>query len=302
MNLRGNDVALLSMTGFGEARDQPDGYAISVEARTVNSRYFKLHLRTTDGYGALESHIDKVIREYVKRGTIHCNIRIRHLGTADDYRLNTGVLNQYVDQLQKVAASRDLDEVLRLEPLASLPGVVEELSADAQEASVIWPLVEPTLRSGLEQLSKMRGVEGDALATDLNEQCSDVEAALSKVEARVPQVAESYRRRIHEKVNEALSSLNVTVEPADLVREICLFTDRSDISEEIVRLRSHLSQFDEAMQLKESAGRKLEFICQEMSRETNTIGSKANDSEISLQVVEIKTALERIREQIQNVQ
>ncbi|MCG8449476.1 MAG: DUF1732 domain-containing protein, partial [Pirellulales bacterium] len=111
-----------------------------------------------------------------------------------------------------------------------------------------------------------------------------------------------YRQRITERVNEATSSLNVTVEPADLVREICLFADRSDISEETVRLRSHLNQFDQAMQLKESAGRKLEFICQEMGRETNTIGSKGNDTEISRQVVEIKTALERIREQIQNVQ
>ncbi len=290
------------MTGFGEARDQQDGYAVSVEARTVNSRYFKLHLRTTEGYGALESQIDTVIRQFVKRGTVHCNVRIVHMGTTDDYRLNTNVLNQYVDQLQEVAATRDLDEVLRLEPLASLPGVVEELSTEAQEASEIWPLVEPTLHKALKKLSQMRGVEGEALAVDLNDQCQTVSSSLEGIESRVPQVAENYRQRIQERVNEALASLNVTVEPADLVREICLFADRSDISEEIVRLRSHLKQFDEAMQLQDSAGRKLEFICQEMARETNTIGSKANDSEISQQVVEIKTALERIREQIQNVQ
>lgn len=295
-------MALLSMTGFGEARDERDGYAFSVEARTVNSRHFKLHLRTTDGFGALESNIDKVIREYVRRGTIHCNVRIRHLGAADDYRLNVGVLNQYLDQLQHIAANRDLNEVLHLEPLASLPGVVEELSTEAQDANTIWPLVEPTLRAAMEQLGKMREVEGEALAADLQEQCRTVASALEIVEKRAPHVAEHYQHRITERVNDALSSLNVTVEPADLVREICMFADRSDISEETVRLRSHLSQFDEAMQLTESAGRKLEFICQEMARETNTIGSKANDSEISIQVVEIKTALERIREQIQNVQ
>ena len=295
-------MALLSMTGFGEAHDQRDGYAIAVEARTVNSRYFKLHLRTTEGYGAVESHVDPVIRQFVTRGTIHCQIRIGHLGSADDYRLNTSVLNQYVDQLQQVAASRNLDEVLRLEPLAALPGVVEELSTEAKEASAIWPLVEPTLRSAMEQLGKMRAVEGQALAADLSEQCKAVSSALTAVEQRVPLVAERFQQRIEERVNEALTSLNVTVEPADLVREICLFADRSDISEETVRLRSHLHQFDEATKLAESAGRKLEFICQEMGRETNTIGSKANDSEISVQVVEIKTALERIREQIQNVE
>ena len=295
-------MALLSMTGFGEVREDREGYAIVVELRTVNSRYFKLHLRTTDGYSALESRAEAVIREFVKRGTIHCNIRIRHLGTADDYRLNKSVLNQYVDQLQEVAAVRGLDERLRLEPLASLPGVVEEVSTAAQDASHVWPLVEPALRAALEQLSKMRAEEGAALAKDLQDQCSTVENSLAVVETRVPAVAEHYRQRIEDRVNEALSSLNVTVEPADLVREISLFADRSDISEEIVRLRSHLVQFAKAMQLVDSAGRKLEFICQEMGRETNTIGSKANDSEISQQVVEIKAALERIREQIQNVQ
>ena len=299
-------MALLSMTGFGEARDDRDGYAIVVELRTVNSRYFKLHLRTTDGFAALDSRAEATVREFIKRGTIHCNIRVRHTGTADDYRINTSVLNQYLDQLQEVAASRqidlDVEEKLRLEPLAALPGVVEEASTDAQDASHVWPLVEPTLRAALEQLSKMRAAEGTALAKDLQDQCATVEKSLDKVATRVPAVTEHYRQRIEDRVNEALSALNVTVDPADLVREVSFFAERSDISEEIVRLRSHLKQFAQAMELPESAGRKLEFICQEMGRETNTIGSKANDSEISQEVVEIKAALERIREQIQNVQ
>jgi len=163
-------VSLLSMTGFGEVHDDRDSYAISVEVRTVNSRYLKIHLRTTDGYGTLESRLEAVIREYVKRGTIHCNVRIRHLGAADDFRLNTEVLNQYVDQLQEVAAKRDLSEDIRLESLAGLPGVVEELSTAAHDAAHVWPLVEPILRSSLEDLSKMRAAEGKALAVDLNEQ------------------------------------------------------------------------------------------------------------------------------------
>jgi uncharacterized protein (TIGR00255 family) len=295
-------VTLLSMTGFGELRDQRDDYAIAVEVRTVNSRHFKLNLRVTDGYGALESRAETVIREYVKRGTIHCNLRIRHTGGADDYRLNLQVLNLYVDQLQEVAARRNLDERLRLEPLTVLPGVVEELSTDARNAKQVWPLVEPTLRSALEQLTEMRATEGTALAADLDEQCGAVEVSLAAIEKLAPTVVEHYRRRIQDRVSEAMASLNVTIEPADLVREVSLFADRSDISEEIVRLRSHLQQFSEALKLPESAGRKLEFICQEMGRETNTIGSKANNAEISLQVVEIKTDLERIREQIQNVQ
>jgi len=295
-------VPLLSMTGFGEVRDDRENYAIAVELRTVNSRHFKLNFRVTEGYGALEAHAESVIREYVKRGTVHCNLRIRHLGGADDYRLNLQVLNLYVDQLQELAAQRHMDERLRLEPLASLPGVVEELSTDACDAREIWPLVEPTLHAALEQLTVMRAAEGAALAVDLQEQSRAVEKSLAVVEKLAPNVVEHYRRRIQERVSEALQSLNVSVQPADLVREVSLFADRSDISEEIVRLRSHLQQFCEALALEESAGRKLEFICQEMGRETNTIGSKANDAAISLEVVEIKTALERIREQIQNVQ
>ena len=207
-----------------------------------------------------------------------------------------------MDQLQEIAAQRNLDERIRLEPLAALPGVVEELSIDAEEATDIWPLVEPVLRAALEQLSEMRAAEGSALAEDLLVQCEAVEQSLVKIEQLAPRVVEHYRQRIQDRVSEALAELNVSVEPADLVREVSLFADRSDISEEIVRLKSHLQLFREAVGLTESAGRKLEFICQEMGRETNTIGSKANDAEISLQVVEVKTALERIREQIQNVQ
>ena len=295
-------MALLSMTGFGEVREKREDYAFSVEIRTVNSRHFKLSLRVTEGYGALEAPAEKVIREYVKRGTVQCNLRVRHIGAADDYRLNKPLLNLYVDQLQEVAATRNLDERVRLESLTALPGIVEEVSEDAEDPAAIWPELEPVLRKALEDLSAMRAAEGLALAKDLGSQCDTVENSLGSIEGLAPGVVEHYRKRIEDRVAEVLKDLNVSVEPADLVREVALFADRSDISEEIVRLKSHLQQFREAMELDESAGRKLEFICQEMGRETNTIGSKANDSAISAQVVEIKTALERIREQIQNVQ
>jgi uncharacterized protein (TIGR00255 family) len=295
-------VPLLSMTGFGEVVEQREGYAIGVEIRTVNSRYFKSNIRTTEGYGALESMIESVLRDTVKRGTVNCNLRIRHLAGAEDYRLNTRILNQYVDQLQEVAAKRNLDEKIRLEPLASLPGVVEEQSTESLDAASLWPIVEPTLHAAVEQLTSMRAAEGVALATDLRDQCATVALCLDVIEKQAPLVGEAYRKRIQDRVNEALAPLNASLEPTDLVREVALYADRADISEEIVRLRSHLQQFAAALELDDSAGRKMEFITQEMGRETNTIGSKANDALISQQIVEIKTALERIREQIQNVQ
>jgi uncharacterized protein (TIGR00255 family) len=295
-------MPLLSMTGFGDARDERDDHAISAEVRTINNRHFKLNLRTTEGYGALDARIEAVVREYVRRGTVNVNIRIRHMSAAEDYRLNTEVLEKYIDQLQKISAKRNFDERLRLEPLAGLPGVIEQLSSEAHESDDVWPLLEPTLRAALESMTQMRVAEGRALAADLEAQCGTVEASLKNIAARSPQVVEGYRQRLQDRVGEALAKFNVSIEPIDVVREICVFADRSDISEEIVRLRSHLVQFAQALQSAESAGRKLEFICQEMGRETNTIGSKANDAEISHEVVEIKTALERIREQIQNVE
>ena len=290
------------MTGFGDARQERAGHALAVEVRTINSRHFKLNLRTSDGYGALDSRIEAVVRQFVKRGTVNVAIRVRHLSSAEDYRVNADVLERYLDQLQRVAAKRDLDESLRLEPLASLPGVIEELSSESRDADEVWPLLEPALVEALERLAAMRTAEGAALAADLASQCATVESSLNRIAERAPTIVELYRRRLQDRVEQALAKFDAAVEPVDLVREVCLYADRSDISEEIVRLRSHLQQFGQALEAPESAGRKLEFICQEMGRETNTIGSKANDAEISQQVVEIKTALERIREQLQNVE
>ncbi len=290
------------MTGFGEVVEQREGYAVAIELRTVNNRYYKLNLRMTDSYGSLESLVDAAVRESVKRGTVTCNFRIRHLASAEDYRLNIGVLNQYVDQLLEVAAARNLNERINLESLAGLPGVVEQLGIESSGSEGLWPIVEPVLQAAIIQLNTMRAVEGVALAADLAEQCETVAKSLDAIEQQAPLVGENYRKRIVDRLNEALAEVHVSLEPADLVREVALYADRADISEEIVRLRSHLQQFVDALKLEESAGRKLEFICQEMGRETNTIGSKANDAQISLQIVEIKTALERIREQIQNVQ
>jgi uncharacterized protein (TIGR00255 family) len=290
------------MTGFGNAHTERSDHSIAVEIRTVNSRHLKLSVRTTDGYGAFDARIERVVRQHVRRGTVYVNVRIRHINAADDYRINSDVLEVYLDELQKLASKRGLDEVLRLEGLASLPGVVEELSRDAREPDAIWPLVEETLVTALKNLSAMRQQEGDALAADLKSQCDTAAESLDRIAARAPLATQAYRERLIDRVGEVLAGFQVKLEPQDVVREVCLFADRADISEEVVRLRSHLDQFRQSTGVAQSAGRKLEFICQEMGRETNTIGSKANDAEISAEVVEIKTALERIREQIQNVE
>jgi uncharacterized protein (TIGR00255 family) len=290
------------MTGFGEARSQADGIAVSVEVRTINSRHFKLSYRASEGYGALEPEVETVVRDTIRRGTVQLNLRVDRGASADDFRINIEVVENYRRQLEKYTGHSEWNDPDDLRMLLSLPGAVDEKSRGDFDPRENWPIIEPVIRQAIGALTKMRTEEGVALAADLAHNGRQIAELLDAITQRSPEVTQAYQSRLTGRVQQALSELNVTVEPADLLREIALFADRSDISEEIVRLRSHLQQYEAALLMAESSGRKLEFIAQEMGREINTIGSKANDAEISRFVVEIKTALERIREQIQNVE
>jgi len=290
------------MTGFGEARGQSNGIAVTVEVRTINSRHLKLSFRPSEGYAALEPEVEAVTRNIIRRGTVQLNLRVERPALTEDYRINTAVVENYRRQLETYTGRSEWNDPDDLRMLLALPGSVDERRSSDKDPREDWPIIEPVLREALAALSKMRAEEGVALAADLAHNGRQILEHLDSVTKRSPEVAQSYQSRLTQRVEQALSELNVTVQPADLLREIALFTDRSDISEEIVRLRSHLQQYEAALMLPESSGRKLEFIAQEMGREVNTIGSKANDAEISKLVVEIKTSLERIREQIQNVE
>ena len=290
------------MTGQGSAHVSEEGVSVAAEVRTVNSRYFKLSLRTSDGYGPLEPRIDEVVRRYVRRGTVQLDLRVDRESTADDFRLNETALASYQQQLTAVARNLNVKASVTLESLLALPGVVDERVSRNVDTDAEWPLVEKTLVLALEGLTKMRTDEGAAMRTDMASQCQSIGSELDCIAERAPLVTDGYRDRLTERLNKLLAEYDVSVEAAAVIREVGLFSERSDISEEVVRLRHHLEQFDEIMQLKESSGRKLEFITQEMFRETNTIGSKANDAEIGRHVIEIKAAIERIREMIQNVE
>jgi uncharacterized protein (TIGR00255 family) len=293
---------LISMTGFGEARSQTEGLAVAVEVRTINSRHFKLSYRASEGYSALEPEVEGVARETIRRGTVQLNLRVDRRASADDYRINIYVLENYRRQLQQYTGRQEWSDPEDLQMLLALPGAVEEHFSANHDPRDDWPAIEPVVRDALAATGRMRAEEGVALAADLAHNGRQILEMLDAIAKRSPEVTQAYQSRLTTRVQQALSELNVTVQPADLLREVSLFADRSDISEEIVRLRSHLQQYEAALMLPESSGRKLEFIAQEIGREVNTIGSKANDAEISRLVVEMKTALERIREQIQNVE
>jgi uncharacterized protein (TIGR00255 family) len=290
------------MTGFGEAHRKDAAMAVAAEVRTINSRYFKLVIRSGEGYSALEPLLESLVRQHIKRGTIQVTLRIDRSHASDDFRLDVAVLSGYRQQLLELYQSWNLNQPVAVEPLLSLPGVIHETGAAALDASRDWPLIAQAVEAALVAMNAMRAEEGRAMAADLAANGTAIASQLDAIEQRAPLVGDAYRARLTERLTKTLAEYEITLAPGDLVREISIYAERSDISEETVRLRSHLEQFAATLSLEESSGRKLEFLTQEMFRETNTIGSKANDVQISRHVIEIKAAIERIREMIQNVE
>jgi uncharacterized protein (TIGR00255 family) len=292
------------MTGYGEASYQSDDLHISIELRSVNNRYLKVSLRAGEPYNLLEAEFEKVVRRLVRRGTIQVHFRCQRQTSAQDYQINAVALQSYVRQLREVAGTLGLAEqgqALLAHALA-LPGVVPEPAASFLNVEADWPTIEQVLEQALERLQTMRREEGRAMAQELLQMRDHIAVQLERIRAHIPRVAVLYRDRLHERVRSLLSELDVQIDRSDLIKEVAIFAERSDIAEEVVRLTSHLDQFQEIVNEPESAGRKLEFLTQEMFRETNTIGSKASDVEISRHVVEIKATLEKIRELVQNIE
>ncbi|MBN1587918.1 MAG: YicC family protein [Pirellulales bacterium] len=290
------------MTGFGEARRDSEGLAVAVEVRSINSRYLKISIRCGEGYAALEPQIESVVRKQLRRGTVQVAVLVGRTRSTDAYQLDTAILENYRNALLKWCEQTGIDEKVPLAALLALPGVINDDPLAGCGPEEDWPLIHDVLNRAIENLEQMRAEEGRAMAADLRTNCRSAVESLDRVATRAPLVVDAYRARLQERIKRTLAEYQLTLDPGDLIKEVGLFAERSDISEEIVRLRSHFEQFETIMELPESSGRKLEFLTQEMFREANTIGSKANDVEIAREVIEIKGALERIREMIQNVE
>ena len=289
------------MTGFGEARIVDDRWSVVVEVRTVNNRHLKLQTRLSDPYGGLEPDFEKLVRETVRRGTVTLSVRVDRPRSAADYRLNLVALQSYHQQL--IDLTRAEGRTTDFAALLSLPGVVEERKAASNDdPHRDWPALAAVTTEALGKLQAARADEGRAMAGELLALGGQIGERLGEVEARGPQIVAAYQQRIVERVRTLVAGQGVAIEPEHLIREVAIFAERADIAEEEVRLRAHLVQYAEVIAEPESAGRKLEFVVQEMGREINTIGSKANDVAVSRSVVEIKGLLEKIRELIQNVE
>lgn len=293
---------LLSMTGFGEARADVGGVHLTAEMRSVNNRHFKLTLRSPDVLARFEPEIERVLRETITRGTVTVFLRFDRAVEDAAVRINQAVLESYWRQLMAFSNGCQAPAPSSVVELLALPGVVDDSRWSEADLAQVGPSIERLVRAALGHFQQFRVQEGAAMAADLDKQCKTILAEVDRIAALVPQVVAEYRDRLHQRVQEALKPASVTLTASDILREVALFTDRADISEEIVRLRSHLDQFQQLLQAATSQGRKLEFMCQELFREANTIGSKSNHVGVAHAAVEIKTAIERMREIVQNVE
>lgn len=297
-----------SMTGQGHASGQNDLGNISVEVRTVNNRGFKCSLRLSDSLASLESGIETLARSLIHRGTVHMNVSWRRSAGEHASILDTDVLRRYVQQLSQVGReATELPVTIDLSGLVTLPGVIVASRQDRRQDDALWQFVKSVVAEAIDNLNEMRWSEGARMAAILSTECQEVRRRLDQIEGLAPRSVDVYRTRLQSKIQRVLDQQELEIPSSDLLREVQIFADRVDISEEISRLNSHLVMFRATLEQDnadppEPTGRKLDFIIQEMFRETNTIGSKAADAEISTEVVEIKCGIERMRELVQNLE
>jgi uncharacterized protein (TIGR00255 family) len=294
------------MTGYGAAERVDPDVRIAVEIRTVNNRFFKASLHLPEGLGAVEVAIDKILRATITRGTVNLTLGVEPRGAAARVPINKDILQAYLKDLEGFAGGRsgkndDYSSGL-LGFVLGLPGVVGGQDVLLTGIDNLPARIEAVVQEGVARLNAMRDAEGQTTATDMRATLDEMEKWLAAIDARVPAVIEEYRERLRERVTALLEGVEIALDDQVLAREVAFAAERSDINEEIARLRSHVGQFRELLVESGPGGRKLEFITQEMYREVNTMGAKSNDSEISRLVVSVKVGVDRLREQSQNVE
>lgn len=288
---------LLSMTGHGQASVQNDQVRVVAEIKSVNNRFLKTSINC-DLDADHQAKLETLIKQKIKRGSVNLRVKTQLLDSSSECRLNESVIRAYWLQLSEIAGS---SQSVNVEALLNLPGVIDN-SIDDSMNKVVWPVAEQAVLEALQKLDQMRTVEGEVMQKDMLANSDLIAERLKSVEQLAPRVIEGYSRRMTDRINNLLQAHDVSIEPTAIIKEVGVFAEKVDISEETVRLGSHIEQFKQIANAKKSEGKKLDFLVQEMLRETNTIGSKANDVEIANNVVEIKTAIERIREMVQNVE
>jgi uncharacterized protein (TIGR00255 family) len=294
------------MTGYGAAERADQDVRIAVEIRTVNNRFFKSVLHLPEGLGAVEVTLDKILRESITRGTISLGLTVKPRGGGARVPVNKDILEAYMKDLEGFAAAWSQKNTHYYDALLgfvlNLPGVVGSEDVLLTGLENLPGRIEAVVREAVGRLNAMRDTEGQATAGDMRAALTEMERLIAAIEGRVPFVINEYRDRLRQRVKDLLEGVEIAIDDQALAREVAFAAERSDINEEIARLKSHLSQYRELLVESGPGGRKLEFLTQEMYREVNTIGSKSADSEVSRLVVGVKVGVDRLREQSQNVE
>lgn len=290
-----------SMTGYGIGETKRDGYHITAELKTVNHRYSNVYLHIPGYLLSLESTLQKLLKQRLDRGRIDLYLKIEEELKEGAYlpQINYQLAKSYFDQLKILEESLGFERGVTIDTLISLPQVLK-LEERVADEKILHQLIIETVEKSLDTLIQMRLHEGDQLYQDLVQRLDKITAELEQIEARSPVVIAEYSLRLHERLQEILEY--TPIDQDRLAMELGIIAERSCINEEVVRLKSHLGQFKLNLEKREAVGRKLDFIAQEMYREVNTIGAKANDSLITTNVVNIKSEIDKIREQVQNIE
>lgn len=289
-----------SMTGFGSASLRDRRLDIDVEVRSVNHRFLTIKQSLPDALVRYEGEIEQMVRARLGRGSVMVGISVKTPRDREPSLPDLKTFKAYAKQLRGIQKALGLKGEIRMEDLLAIPSLWSNGSAEVDED--LWPRVKKLLPRAIDQLVDTREREGQKISDALRGHLEAIEGRLGRVQARVPLVVESYQKRLDDRIQQLLAQRGLEAAKPDIVKEVALHSDRCDTSEEIQRLRAHIGEFRKIVAQKGQLGRRLDFMTQEMGRETNTIASKANDGEIAASAVEMKAELEKIKEQVENVE
>jgi uncharacterized protein (TIGR00255 family) len=292
------------MTGYGDASAQLAGVHYFVEVRTLNNKYFKASIRLPEALQSLEAEMESRLRERISRGTVTVTVRTTDTSESAAYEINAKALGRYLEQLHMLPQVKSGEVKLDAAQLLGLPGVLQPPSDEEDRLDKARGVFMPLLDKAVAALLAMREREGQVLVDDLRSHQGYIAERLALIAQRAPGVVADYQLRLKTRIDTMLHGTDASVDPADLIREIAVYAERTDIAEEIKRLSAHLDQFASLITGSDGKpiGRTLDFLAQEMLREANTIASKSPDAAISRSTVEIKGAIDRIKEQAQNLE
>lgn len=291
----------ISMTGFGRGENKNDNYSFVVECKTINHKYCDINIRLPRKISFLEDKIRNVVKEVVKRGRVDLYINLDLIGSEDiSLSLDKNLATQYVELLNQIKNTFNIIDDISVMNVAKFPEVIKTTQNEEDE-ELLWSILKVALVDSLEKLKQMRSEEGEKLSLDVINRCLVLKNYIEEVEKFSENVVIDYKEKLNNRISELVEDLSI-IDENRLAQEVCIYADKSNITEEIVRFKSHIDQLINTIKKDEAIGRKIDFIIQEMNREANTIGSKSSDIKITNLVVEIKSELEKIREQIQNIE